>query len=103
MPAVQSDQLQHVLVTGANGYIALWIVKKLLEQGYNVRGAVRSQSKGTSLLDTFKEYPSDRLQFVVVEDMTKEGAFDEAVKSMDAVIHTASPVTVQSEDPEGEF
>jgi len=30
-----------VLVTGANGYVASWVVKKLLDQGLTVHGAVR--------------------------------------------------------------
>ena len=33
MPAVTKGK---VLVTGANGYIALWVVKALLDQGYAV-------------------------------------------------------------------
>ena len=32
-----------VLVTGANGYIAIWLVAMLLEKGYSVRGTVRSE------------------------------------------------------------
>jgi len=30
-----------VLVTGANGYVASWLVKRLLEQGFDVHGTVR--------------------------------------------------------------
>ncbi|KAJ3563426.1 hypothetical protein NP233_g8946 [Leucocoprinus birnbaumii] len=37
-----------VLVTGANGYLGMWIVRTLLEQGYSVRVTVRVASKGTS-------------------------------------------------------
>ena len=39
-----------VLVTGASGFIASHIVKQLLEQGYDVRGTVRS----TKNLDKYK-------------------------------------------------
>jgi len=70
MPAVEPNQSKRVLVTGANGYIALWVIKTLLEQGYRVRGAVRSEGKGKKLLQTFKSYGSDKLEFVVVEDIT---------------------------------
>lgn len=31
-----------VCVTGANGFIASWLVAQLLDQGYTVRGTVRS-------------------------------------------------------------
>lgn len=31
-----------ILVTGASGYLASWIIKFLLETGHTVRGTVRS-------------------------------------------------------------
>jgi len=80
-----------ILVSGANGFIAVWLVRILLEQGYSVRGTVRSKEKGAFLEDKFKSY-GDKFELVVVEDITKEGAFDEAVKGVDAIQHTASPV-----------
>ncbi|TFY51472.1 hypothetical protein EVG20_g10987, partial [Dentipellis fragilis] len=78
------------LVTGANGFIAVCVVRRLLEDGYSVRGTVRSADKGPHLRELFKSY-GDKLELVVVPDITKEGAFDEAVKGIDIVEHTASP------------
>src|ERR1700742_94546 len=78
-----------VLVTGANGYLAVWVVKKFLEAGYSVRGTVRSLAKSSFLKDTFSNY-GDRFELVVVEDITKDGAFDDAVRGVDAIAHTAS-------------
>ncbi|KAF9257103.1 hypothetical protein L218DRAFT_965613 [Marasmius fiardii PR-910] len=43
-----------MLVTGVTGYIALWVARYLLERGYDVRGTVRSSSKGQQL-ETFKK------------------------------------------------
>ncbi|KAA1466800.1 NAD(P)-binding protein [Dentipellis sp. KUC8613] len=83
-----------VLVTGANGYVAVWVVRRLLEDGYSVRGTVRSAEKGTHLRELFKSY-GDKLELVVVPDITKEGAFDEAVKGADIVEHTASPFQLE--------
>ncbi|GAB1519085.1 hypothetical protein RhiTH_002151 [Rhizoctonia solani] len=88
-----------VLVTGASGFIAVWVVKTFLEEGYTVRGTVRSASKGDYLTDLFKNY-GDKFQYVIVEDIAKEGAFDEAVKGVDAVAHTASPFHFQADDPQ---
>ena len=79
-----------VLVTGANGYLVTWVVKKFLEAEYSVRGIVRSLSSSALLKDKFSHY-EDRLELVVVEDLTKDGAFDEAVKDVDVIVHTASP------------
>ena len=59
-----------VLVTGANGYLALYIVKNLLEDGYIVRGVVRSLEKEKQLQDIFKSH-GDKLELAVVEDMLK--------------------------------
>ncbi|KAI0056653.1 D-lactaldehyde dehydrogenase [Artomyces pyxidatus] len=87
-----------VLVTGANGFIAAWIVRTFLEAGYTVRGAVRSASKGEHLKSLFAAY-GERFEVVAVGDMQEDGAFDEAVKGVDLVEHTASPVTLVADDP----
>ncbi|PFH47275.1 hypothetical protein AMATHDRAFT_87804, partial [Amanita thiersii Skay4041] len=89
-----------ILVTGANGFVAVWLVQALLEQDYCVRGTVRSQEKGTFLLDKFKSY-GEKFEVVVVEDFTKDGAFDEAVKGVEAIQHTASPFHFNADDPKG--
>jgi nucleoside-diphosphate-sugar epimerase len=89
-----------VLVTGANGFLATWVVKKYLEAGYSVRGTVRSLSKSAFLKDKFGHY-GDRFELVVVEDITKDGAFDEAVKGVDAIAHTASPFHYKATTPDG--
>lgn len=73
-----------VLVTGANGFIATHILQTLLQGGYYVRGVVRSQASADAVLKTFPEN-SGSLSVVVVPDMTITGAFDEAVKGVDAV------------------
>jgi hypothetical protein len=89
-----------VLVTGANGYLATWVVKKYLEAGYSVRGTVRSLSKSAFLKDKFAHY-GDRFELVPVEDTDKDGAFDEAVKDVDAIAHIASPFRYKSANPDG--
>ncbi|TFK88764.1 NAD(P)-binding protein [Polyporus arcularius HHB13444] len=96
MPAITSGK---VLVTGANGYVAAWVLKDLLENGFAVRGTVRSESKAAHLRAYFKAF-GDKLDFVVVDDITKDGAFDEAAAEVDAVMHIASPVTATAADPE---
>jgi nucleoside-diphosphate-sugar epimerase len=89
-----------VLVTGVNGYLATWVTKKYLEAGYSVRGTVRSLSKSAFLDDKFGHY-GNRFELVVVEDITKDGAFDEAVRGVDAIAHTASPFRINFTNPDG--
>ena len=67
MPSISAGK---VLVTGANGYIAVWIVKFLLEAGFSVRGTVRSESKAGHLRELFKS-SGDKFEVVIVEDITK--------------------------------
>ena len=59
-----------VLVTGANGFVAIYVVQRLLQEGYSVRGAVRNAARGVHLKKVFAEY-GDKLEIVTVEDITK--------------------------------
>lgn len=89
-----------VLVTGATGFIAGWIIKDLLEAGARVHAAVRN------LDDTVKINP-----LVKIADNTpgsikffrtnllEKGSYDEAVKGCTTVFHTASPFLLQFKDP----
>ena len=50
--------------------------------------------------------PEDKLDFVIVEDIAKPGAFDKAIVSdppFETVIHTASPFHFNVTDPQKEL
>ena len=118
MPTISAPA--NILVTGANGYLGLWIVRVLLDRGFSVKGTVRSPAVADSITQFIKEmYPEQtaRFQCVVVPDITivssnpenpetflltliQDGAFDDAITDVAAVIHTASPVLFAEEDPE---
>lgn len=70
MPAIAPGS--KVLVTGANGYLAVHVVKAFLERGHSVRGTVRSQEKGAHLHTLFSGY-GDKFETVVVKDITQVG------------------------------
>jgi len=56
--------------------------------------SVRSQSKAKAIKDAHPGVGKEKLDFVIVEDIAQEGAFDKAVISnppFDTVIHTSSP------------
>ena len=68
MPAITAPA--KVLVSGANGFIAVWVVQDLLKRGYSVRGTVRSESKATHIRNLFASY-GDKFEVVVVADITQ--------------------------------
>lgn len=82
-----------VLVTGATGHIGLATLALLLKKGYRARVASRKLSTAESL----KELPSIRpyasaISFIEIPDFLAPGAFDEAVKEVDYIVHVASPI-----------
>jgi len=70
MPAVEKGA--KVLVSGANGFLAMWVVRILLERGFSVRGTVRSADKGKHVIEYFTLLGyGDKIDVVVVEDIAK--------------------------------
>lgn len=89
------DKSKPILVTGATGYIAGWIIERLLNQGYNVHATVRDPSKKNKIqhLYDLADKSSGQIQFFKA-DLLKSGSFDEAMQGCEVVIHTASPFVV---------
>jgi len=84
-----------VLITGATGFIGFKVLLDTLKLGYRTLLAVRSESKKDTVLSNldFKALnASDRVSFVIVPDLAAPGAYDEAVKGVDYIIHVASPL-----------
>src|SRR4051812_35713356 len=90
---------QTILVTGASGFVATHVVKTFLDAGYNVRATIRDGKKAQQMGSRFQSgVESGALTFSIVPDIGTEGAFDEAVRGVDGVIHTASPFVLNVED-----
>lgn len=85
-----------ILVTGATGYIASWIIKQLIDEGYTVHGTVRSLSNKEKYAHLLKiaEQGSGVLN-LFESDLLEEGSFSEAMQGCELVIHTASPFFIQ--------
>ena len=70
-----------VLVTGANGFIGSHVADQLIQAGYRVRGTARDISKISWVKDLFDErHGPGKFEPVVVADMAKPGAYDDACK-----------------------
>jgi dihydroflavonol-4-reductase len=88
-----------VFVTGASGFIASWIVKDLLAQGYRVRGSVRDPGQHSSVAHLLAlDGADDRLE-IVKADLLDASAFDSAMAGCEFVIHAASPYALNVQDP----
>ncbi|KAL6886246.1 hypothetical protein HDV57DRAFT_382557 [Trichoderma longibrachiatum] len=84
---------EFVLLTGATGMIGFRTLVFLLEAGYKVRAAVRNQAgfDRISQLKPIAPYAS-QLSSIIVPDITVPGAYDEAVKDVEYIVHVASPL-----------
>lgn len=95
------DKTKPVLVTGATGFVASWLVKKLLEEGITVHAAVRNpdnKEKVAHLLKLAENYP-ERLKFFKT-NLLEEGSYAEAMAGCELVFHTASPFVLNVKNPQ---
>ncbi|HUP99745.1 MAG TPA: aldehyde reductase [Aeromicrobium sp.] len=103
--SAEIDPAKPVLVTGASGYVASWIIRYLLEDGYTVRGTVRNPDKARGLehLTALQEAHPGRLTLHKA-DLLDEGSYTEAMDGCELVIHTASPFLLgRVRDPEAQL
>jgi len=94
------DNNPPVLVTGATGYLAGWIVKNLLESGMTVHASVRdvSNTEKRAHLDKIAENSNGEIIYFE-SDLLENGSFKEAMDSCQIVFHTASPFVMDADDP----
>lgn len=98
------DKTKPVLVTGANGYVASWLVKKLLDEGLTVHAAVRNpdNEKKISHLKKLAEGSQGTLKFFT-GDLMKPGSYKQGMEGCELVYHTASPFTSNYKDAQKEL
>lgn len=120
MPAIEQLALPKdsiVLVTGANSWqgeskyncvlglrrstltyyylTGMHIVDQLLEHGYRVRGTVRDADKAVYTAKYFKDkYGIGCYSTAIIQDMSKQWAFDIAVRGCVGIVHVASVMTM---------
>ena len=85
-----------VLVTGGNGYVASWLVKRLLESGIDVHATVRDPHdprKTAHLNAAAQDCPGTLSLFRA--DLLDTAGFDTAMADCSLVFHTASPLIVR--------
>ena len=98
---MEFDTTRPVMVTGATGYVAGWIVKELLAAGLTVHAPVRdpdNKAKVQHLIDLAVAAPGDIKFFKA--DLLSQGSYAAAMEGCSVVFHTASPFTVNVKDPQ---
>jgi len=95
------DKTKPILVTGATGYVASWLIKKLLDEGLTVHAAVRNpdNKKKVGHLDEIAKKSSGKIEYFK-SDLLENGSYAEAMKGCELVYHTASPFTSKIKDPQ---
>lgn len=93
------DKKAPVMISGATGYVAGWIVKKLLDEGHTVHAPVRNPGNKDKLkpLQTLADNSEGAIVFFQA-DLMDAGSYDEAMQGCELVFHTASPFIVHPED-----
>ncbi|KAM0756030.1 NAD-P-binding protein [Meredithblackwellia eburnea MCA 4105] len=96
---MSSSTKQIALVSGASGFVGTETVLAFASAGFHVRGTVRKPAQADQFYAKFPQLKDD-VEFVFVEELDKEGAFDEAVKGVSVIAHTASPARFDPKDNE---
>ncbi|GLT42202.1 hypothetical protein SLA2020_162160 [Shorea laevis] len=90
-----------VCVTGGTGFIASWLVMRLLQWGYSVhttsRTHVAEQKRDISFLTQLPK-ATERLK-IFNADLEDPNSFDAAIEGCRGVFHVATPMDLKDEEP----
>ncbi|WP_281613208.1 NAD-dependent epimerase/dehydratase family protein [Flammeovirga sp. SubArs3] len=93
------DKTKPVMISGATGYVAGWIVKKLLDEGLTVHAPVRNPNNPEKLKylnDLAANAPGTIKYFKA--DLLEQSSYKEAMEGCELVFHTASPFIMNVKD-----
>lgn len=81
-----------VLLTGITGFLGTHIAAQLLQEGYRVRGSLRTPARSAEVVAALEAAgaPVDELEFVQL-DLLRDAGWADAAAGCEAVLHVASP------------
>lgn len=88
------------MITGATGYVAGWLLKKLLKKGITVHAAVRNPEDEEKLvfLNELAVNSPGKIKYFK-SDLLNYGSYAQAMEGCELVFHTASPFALDVNDP----
>lgn len=92
-----------VLVTGAGSFVGLHAVLQLIQQGYNVRGTVRTASHAQHVKEALSRHTAIEKLELVLADLLKDEGWSDAVDGCEYVLHVASPFPTEQPKDENEL
>lgn len=79
-------------ITGASGFVGPAIALRFLSLGHSVRLPLRKQEQANAWLAEYGSKYEGKIETILLsKGMEEDGAFDEAVKGCEVVVHAASP------------
>jgi nucleoside-diphosphate-sugar epimerase len=84
------NSMTHVLVTGADGFIGKALCRRMLDEGWNVRGAIRSVEKKESL--------PNGVDAIEIGSIGPDTRWETALKDIEAVVHLAAQLNFKKHD-----
>ncbi|KAM7255962.1 hypothetical protein ACFE04_011703 [Oxalis oulophora] len=95
------DKRGTICVTGGSGFIASWIIKRLLEQGFSVNTTVRPDPPADHKRDLsfLTNLPGalEKLK-IFTADLSDPPSFEPAIQGCSGVLHVATPVDFESKE-----
>ncbi|XP_038682826.1 protein BRI1-5 ENHANCED 1-like [Tripterygium wilfordii] len=94
---------ERVCVTGGTGYVASWLVMRLLQLGYSVHATVRSHSHPGKKKDIsyLKSLPGATDQLKIFNaDLNEPDSFNAAIEGCSGIFHVAHPMDEDGKEPE---
>ena len=94
---------KQVLVTGANGFIALHCISKLLDNGFKVKGSLKDLKKESLVRDALGT-KLNRENFEICKlNLLEDHGWAEATSNCDYLLHIASPCVIKEPKHENEI
>ncbi|OMO53115.1 NAD-dependent epimerase/dehydratase [Corchorus capsularis] len=90
-----------VCVTGGTGFIASWLIKRLLEEGYSVHTTVRADPEKIRDISFLTNLPGAAEKLKIFKaDLSDPDSFDAAIEGCKGVFHVATPVDFGNNEAE---